>query len=82
MEYTIHDQLMKELRSYFEAHQDWEMNQTHASGIRARQSLVKIRQLARDRRAEIQAIRSTKPKIKSPAYRQSLLKDQGLDDAN
>lgn len=71
-----HDLLMRELRTYFEANQDWEMHQTHAAGMRARASLSEIRRLARIRRQEIQDVRQTKPKIKSPKYRESLLRDQ------
>ena len=66
---SIHDQLMRELRAYFEAHQTWEMKQTHTSGARARFHLSEIRRLARIRRAEIQEIRNSKPKIKSPHYK-------------
>ena len=71
-----HDQLMIELRKYFEANQEWELKQTHAAGARARASLSEIRILARKRRMEIQAVRRVKPKIKSPKYKESLLKAQ------
>lgn len=71
-----HYRIMQELRKYFEANQDWEMNQTHAAGMRARQHLAELRILARQRRAEIQSVRVTKPKIKSPKYREAKLKEQ------
>ena len=73
---TTHDLLMQELRKYFEANQEWELKETHVAGARARASLSEIRRLARIRRKEIQEIRHAKPKVKSPNYRESLLKDQ------
>jgi hypothetical protein len=76
---SIHDLLLKEFRAYFEDHQNWEATQSHASGIRMRQHLSRIRKLCSQRRVEIQAIRETKPKIKSPVYRQSLFKAKGND---
>ena len=71
---TTHDLLMKELRKYFEANQIWEIKETHRAGAMARASLSEIRRLARIRRKEIQDIRVAKPKIKSPKYKESLLK--------
>lgn len=83
---TTHDLLMKELRAYFEEHQKWEMKQTHLSGQAARAHLSEIRRLARIRRAEIQEIRNSKPKVKSPYYRaeQAAQNDTGTgsDDDN
>lgn len=71
-----HDLLMKELRAYFEANQQWELKQTHSAGAKARASLSEIRRLARIRRAEIQEIRHTKPKVKSPYYKASLSQEE------
>lgn len=68
-----HEQLMHLFREYFKQNQDWEAHQTHAAGMRTRALLAEIRIIARQRRAEIQEIRSKKPPIKSPKYRQSIL---------
>jgi hypothetical protein len=46
------------------------------AGIELRRLLAEIRDLTITRREEIQAIRATKPKVKSPKYKESLLKDQ------
>lgn len=72
----LHEALMKEFRKYFEENQDWETNQTHASGIRLRAHLYEIRRIALEMRVEILEIRRKKPKIKSPAYREAKLKEQ------
>ena len=72
----LHDQLMKEFRKYFENHQDWAMNQTHAAGMRTRANLSEIRRIASALRVEIIEIRRLKPRIKSPKYREALLKEQ------
>ena len=72
----LHDQLMKEFRKYFEDYQDWAMYQTHAAGIRTRQHLYEIRRIALEMRKEILEVRRKKPKLKSPKYKESLLKDQ------
>ena len=73
---------MKEFRKYFENHQDWAMNQTHAAGIRTRENLYNIRKLALALRQEILEIRKQKPKIKSPKYReaQKKLREQAQDN--
>lgn len=78
---TTHDLLMKALRAYFEEHQKWEMKQTHSAGQAARAHLSEIRRLARIRRAEIQEIRHTKPKVKSPYYKaeQAAQNDTGTE---
>ena len=67
---------MKEFRKYFENHQDWAMNQTHAAGMRTRANLLEIRHIAQELRKEILEIRRLKPRIKSPKYREALLKEQ------
>ena len=67
---------MKTLQSYWKVNQQWELKQTHTAGIEVRRLLSELRDLAIIRREEIQAIRATKPKVKSPKYRESLLKDQ------
>lgn len=72
----IHNLLLKTVHAYFKKNQEWESKQTHTAGIEARRLLSEIRRLASVRRNEIQAVRETKPKVKSPKYRQSLLKDQ------
>jgi hypothetical protein len=72
----LHDQLMKEFRKYFENHQDWAMNQTHAAGMRTRANLSEIRRIAKAFREEILEIRRLKPRIKSPKYREAKLKEQ------
>jgi hypothetical protein len=72
----LHDQLMKEFRKYFEDYQDWAAHETHASGIRTRQHLYEIRRIALEMRKEILEVRRLKPKLKSPKYKESLLKDQ------
>ena len=72
----LHEALMKEFRKYFEENQDWETTESHASGIRLRKHLYEIRRIALEMRAEIIEIRSLKPKIKSPKYREALLKEQ------
>ena len=56
-----HEQLMKLFKEYFVQNQDWESNQTHTSGRRARNALAEIRILARKRRAEIMEVRHQKP---------------------
>ena len=73
---SLHDQLMKEFRKYFENHQDWAMNQTHAAGMRTRANLLEIRRISQELRKEILEIRRLKPRIKSPKYREALLKEQ------
>lgn len=72
----IHEALMAAIRAYYNAHQDWEMHRTHAAGMRARYQLLEMRKLAHLRRQEIQAIRETKPKLKSPKYKEAKLKEQ------
>jgi hypothetical protein len=72
----LHEQLMREFRKYFENHQDWAMNQTHAAGMRTRHNLLEIRRIALEMRSEILEIRRLKPKIKSPKYKEAKLKDQ------
>jgi hypothetical protein len=67
---------MKEFRKYFENHQDWAMNQTHAAGMRTRANLLEIRRISQELRKEILEIRRLKPRIKSPKYREALLKEQ------
>jgi hypothetical protein len=74
-----HEQLIQAFIKYFEANQKWETKQTHPSGIAARNHLLEIRALAKQRRVEIGEIRKNKPKLKSPKYKQSLL-DQAKDD--
>ena len=77
-----HEELMDLFRAYFKVNQSWEAKQTHAAGMDARKLLSDIRRAASARREEIQAVRAVKPKIKSPKYRQSLLKDQLDTDTN
>ncbi len=72
---------MQLFRSYFKENQAWESNQTHVAGVRCRNLLAEIRIVARKRRAEIQEIRQSKPPIKSPKYRESLLKAKKDDEA-
>jgi hypothetical protein len=72
----LHEALMKEFRKYFEENQDWETTESHASGIRLRRHLYEIRRIALEMRVEIIEIRKLKPKIKSPKYREALLKEQ------
>jgi len=69
-----HEQLMQLFREYFKENQAWESRETHSAGVRCRNLLAEIRIVARKRRAEIQEIRQQKPPIKSPKYRESLLK--------
>jgi hypothetical protein len=76
MSESLHDQLMKEFRKYFENYQDWAMNQTHAAGMRTRANLLEIRRLSRELRIDILETRRTFPKIKSPKYREAKLKEQ------
>ena len=77
-----HDRLMKTVYEYFKANQQWESKQTHAAGMEARKLLSEIRHLASDRRVEIQEIRAVKPKLKSPKYKQSILKAKDDTDTN
>lgn len=77
----IHNLLLKTVHAYFKKNQEWETKQTHTAGIEARRLLSEIRRLASIRRDEIQAVRITKPKVKSPKYRESLLRDQKKNDA-
>jgi hypothetical protein len=72
----LHDQLMKEFRAYFDDYQDWTLNQTHAAGMRTRAHLSEIRRISKALRADIIETRRTFPKIKSPKYREALLKEQ------
>ena len=76
-----HERLMQLFREYFKHNQDWEARQTHVAGMKCRALLGEIRIIARQRRAEIQEIRHSKAPIKSPKYRQSLLKDNEDDEA-
>jgi hypothetical protein len=78
---NTHEYLMQLFREYFKQNQDWESSETHAAGMRCRALLAEIRIVARKRRAEIQEVRHKKAPIKSPKYRQSLLKDKGNDKA-
>jgi Flp pilus assembly protein TadB len=68
-----HERLMKIVHEYYKLNQHWQAKETHTAGIKIRQLLSELRQVARDRRKEIQDVRITKPKIKSPKYQQSLL---------
>lgn len=77
----IHNLLLKTVHAYFRKNQEWENKQTHTAGIEARRLLSEIRRLASIRREEIQAVRAVKPKVKSPKYRESLLRDQKRNDA-
>jgi len=76
-----HEQLMTLFREYFKYNQEWESRQTHVAGIKCRNLLAEIRIIARERRAEIQEVRHKKPPIKSPKYRESLLKAKDDDKA-
>jgi hypothetical protein len=81
IEDDVHRKLIKAFQEYYNLNWEWENKQTHTAGIKSRQILSDICKLSKARRDEIQAVRITKPKIKSPKYRQSLLKDQkGNDD--
>ena len=66
-----HHKIMKTLQSYWKVNQQWETKQTHTAGIEVRRLLSELRDLAIIRREEIQAVRSVKPKIKSPKYKQA-----------
>lgn len=77
----IHNLLLKTVHAYFKKNQEWENRQTHVAGIEARRLLSEIRRLASIRRDEIQAVRSVKPKVKSPKYRESILKAQKNNNA-
>lgn len=72
-----HERLMRIVHEYYKLNQHWEAKETHVAGIKIRQLLSELRQVARDRRKEIQEVREVKPKIKSPKYKESLLKAQG-----
>ena len=50
----FHDEIMKEFRKYFELNQKWTLKQTHASGIRLRKCLGRIRKLCLAQRIVIQ----------------------------
>ena len=63
---SIHDLLIEELRAYFEDHLDWERSHSHLSGMRTRAHLSRIKELASERRKEIQEYRKQKPKTRSP----------------
>ncbi len=71
-----HTSLMRKVHEYYKLHQRWQARQTHVAGIELRRLLAEIRDLTITRREEIQAIRATKPKVKSPKYKESLLKDR------
>ena len=77
IEDDVHRKLIKAFQEYYNLNREWENKETHTAGIKARQILSDIRRLASARREEIQAVRVTKPKTKSPKYRQSLLKGNG-----
>jgi hypothetical protein len=47
---SLHDQIMREFRTYFEANQKWENERTKVSAIRLRKSLARIRDLCVDQR--------------------------------
>lgn len=81
MNEDIHNLLLKTVHAYFKKNQEWENKQTHTAGIEARRLLSEIRRLASIRREEIQAVRAVKPKVKSPKYRESLLRDQKDNNA-
>lgn len=76
MNEDAHIRLMRTIHEYYKVNQTWEAKQTHTAGMEARKLLSEIRNIASDRREEIQAVRSEKPKTKSPKYRQSILKGQ------
>ena len=78
---TAHERLMELFREYFKLNQEWESTESHASGMRVRKALSDMRRLATERRSEIQAIRVTKPKVKSPKYREAQ-KRQAAQDQN
>jgi len=78
---TAHDRLVELFREYFRLNQEWESKETHAAGMRVRKALSDMRHLASDRRKEIQAVRVTKPKVKSPKYKENQ-KRQAEDDNN
>ncbi len=66
-----HEQLMRLFREYFKENQAWESKQTHVAGIKVRNLLAEMRIVARQRRAEILAIRKQKPSQSSPKYIES-----------
>jgi hypothetical protein len=78
---TVHEVLLKKMHEYYSLNLKWEGKQTHSAGIELRKLLSDIRLLCSARREEIQAIRETKPKLKSPKYKESILKAQGDDQA-
>ena len=73
--------MLKTVHAYFKKNQEWENRQTHVAGIETRRLLSEIRRLASIRRDEIQAVRSVKPKVKSPKYKESILKAQKNNNA-
>ena len=51
---ALHEELMRLFREYFELNQKWAVHQSHASGIRLRNCLSKIRRVCREQRVVIQ----------------------------
>lgn len=72
----LHEQLMKEFRSYFDDYQDWARFKTHTAGMRTRAHLSEIRRISSALREDILETRRTFPKIKSPAYRAAKLAEE------
>lgn len=72
----VHDLLLEKMHEYFDRNLHWEGRRTHVAGIELRRLLSEIRRLCSERRNEIQAIRDKKPKLKSPKYRNSVLKEE------
>ena len=72
----VHDLLLEKMHEYFDLNLHWEGRRTHVAGIELRRLLSEIRRLCSERRNEIQAIRDKKPKLKSPKYRNSVLKEE------
>jgi hypothetical protein len=70
---SVHEKLLGLMHRYYSMNLHWEGKRTHTAGIELRKLLSDIKTLCSARREEIQAIRETKPKLKSPKYRQSLL---------
>jgi hypothetical protein len=78
-EKDTHRKLLEAIHDYVKINMVWEAKQTHTSGVESRRILSEIRRLAIKRREEIQAVRSVKPKVKSPYYKSNLGKDDSSD---
>lgn len=74
----VNRKLLDSFYAYFKTNQIWMSSHTHVSGVKLRKLLREIRSYAHLRREQIRKIKSEKPKLKSPKYKESLLKaDEG-----